>query len=104
MSVTQVPGNQVSDIEKLEQIKLHKKNFYEILEAENLEGELIDTKGNKCLVSKEGYAQLMDEIQNAKLKKTTKTSREIICFILMKFLILGGFQRLLPNVIREIPI
>ena len=52
MSVTQVPGNAHTDIEKLEQIKLHKTKFYENLEAENLEEELIGKKGNKRLLSK----------------------------------------------------
>ena len=76
MSVPQVLGTAHTDIQILEQIKLHITKFYEIFEAENLEWELTGKKGNKRLLSKEGYAQLMYEIQNAKLKKTTKTSRK----------------------------
>ena len=69
MFVSQVSGNAHIDIERLEQIKLHRTKFYEILEAENLEGELIDKKGNKRLLSKEGYTQLWMRFKMQNLKR-----------------------------------
>ncbi len=97
--------NVEQDLEIIERSKLHKIKFYEALEAQRLQDELVGNKGEddsnggmgRRLFSTSEYDRLIEEIEVAKNKTGTKTSREYNLLANYEIYAIAGLKKIIAK-------